>query len=101
MIGSQGNLRGVTGWGLRKEIFKEVVQLKQNNCFELGNGARLSFWEDAWCGETPLRLAFPSLFAISGSTEAKLEEVWEGLGVEGGWSFDFTKPFNDLKWRRY
>ena len=81
--------------GLWKEIFKEVVQLKQNYCFELGNGAKLSFWEDAWCGETPLRLAFPSLFAISGSGEAKVEEVWEGLEVEGGWIFYFTRPFND------
>ena len=65
----------------------------KNCCFELGNGTKLSFWEDAWCGETPLRLAFPYLFAISSSREAKVEEVWEGLEVEGGWIFLFHKTF--------
>ena len=48
--------------------------------FLVGNGQRVKFWTDKWCGDTPLSLSFPSLFAISSSNEAWMQEVWTEEG---------------------
>ena len=83
--GFQSLPRGSYEVDLWKEISKETTQLKQNCAFELGNGSRVRFWEDAWCDETPLCLSFPSLFEVTRSKGAKVMEFWEGYGTEGGW----------------
>ena len=87
-------LRGSYGVGLWKEIIKEAMQLKQNCSFDLGDGCKVRFWEDAWCDEIPLCLSFPSLFEVANSKGARLVELWEGLGSEGGWNFRFERSFN-------
>ena len=38
------------------------MQLKQNCSFELGNGRKIRFWEDALRSETPLCSSYPSLY---------------------------------------
>ena len=38
--------------------------------FLVGNGQRVKFWIEKWCGDTPLSHSFPSLFAITSSKEA-------------------------------
>ena len=30
--------------------------------FDVGNGPRVKFWHDVWCGDCPLRAGFPELF---------------------------------------
>ena len=37
----------------------------------MGEGSRVSFWNDPWCGPTPLKKLFPSMYDCSVS-----EEVW-------------------------
>ena len=56
--------RGSYGVCLWKEISKEAMQLKQDCSFDLGDGCKVGFWEDAWCDETPLCLSFPSLYEV-------------------------------------
>lgn len=46
-----GNSLRVSLW---KEIRKEVVQLKLNSEFVVGEGSVVRFWEDAWCSPNPL-----------------------------------------------
>ena len=36
----------------------------------VGDGRRLNFWKDKWCGEVALRVSFPSLFALAVNKEA-------------------------------
>jgi len=31
----------------------------------LGDGSRIRFWDDVWCGEMPLKEAFPGLYDIA------------------------------------
>ena len=38
--------------------------------FNVGNGGRVCFWLDRWCGDVSLRIEFPSLFATAASKEA-------------------------------
>ena len=48
----------------------------------VGEGQRVNFLRDKWCGATPLCDSFPSLFALTVSKEAWVKDVWNFL--EGG-----------------
>ncbi|KAJ9682276.1 hypothetical protein PVL29_018248 [Vitis rotundifolia] len=64
--------------------------------FVVGDGKKVSFWKDKWCGTTPLCEVFPSLFALTISKEARVNEVWTAEGERGGsWTPRFNRPFND------
>ena len=67
--------------------------------FLVGNGFCVKFWKDKLCGDTPLSVYSPSLFALIDLKEAWVEDVWNSL-VEvgrGGWNPCFSRPCND--WR--
>ncbi|RVW36065.1 hypothetical protein CK203_079687 [Vitis vinifera] len=64
--------------------------------FVVGDGKKVKFWKDKWCGTTPLCEDFPSLFALATSKEAWVNEVRTAAGERGGsWSPRFNRPFND------
>ena len=67
--------RGSYGVGLWKSIAKETDQLKKDCVFKLGDGRKIRFWEDTWCGRQPLCEAFPDLYSIADSKEAKAVEI--------------------------
>ena len=69
-------------------MFSKVV-------FSLGNGRRVSFWKDIWCGEEAFCDAFPSMYALASNKEAFVADMWEHSREEGGWSPCFTRRFND------
>ena len=56
---------GRHGVGLWKAIRKEWLGMHSSLAFRVGNGRRVRFWKDKWCGDEPLYESFPSLFAIS------------------------------------
>ncbi|RVX05286.1 hypothetical protein CK203_020231 [Vitis vinifera] len=60
------------------------------------NGRRVRFWRDRWCGDSPLCVSFPSLFALTDDKEAWVVDIWDPLakGV-GGWNPCFARAFND------
>ncbi|RVW49203.1 putative ribonuclease H protein [Vitis vinifera] len=80
--------------GLWKEISKEGLLLLNNVSFSVGDGKRVRFWKDIWCGNTPLCEAFPSLFDLAGSKDAWVADYWDPMGEVGGWT-PFLRPFND------
>ena len=51
--------------------------MKLNCVFTLGDGRRVRFWEDTWCGENPLCDTFPSLFMLTETKGIKVAEVWD------------------------
>ena len=65
--------------------------------FSVGNGRRVRFWRDRWCGDSPLCESFPSLFALSLEKEAWVAEVWDLLAEwgRGGWNPCFSRALND------
>ncbi|RVW87760.1 Transposon TX1 uncharacterized 149 kDa protein [Vitis vinifera] len=83
------------GVGLWKEIRKEGVLLFKNVSFTVGDGRKVKFWKDIWCGNTPLCEAFPSLFAFAVSQDAWVEDCWDYMGDAGGWNPCFSRSFND------
>ncbi|KAL6321191.1 hypothetical protein AAG906_015535 [Vitis piasezkii] len=83
------------GVGLWKEIRKEGVLMLKNVSFTVGDGRRVKFWKDIWCGNIPLCEAFPSLFAFAVSQDAWVADCWDSMGDAGGWYPCFSRPFND------
>ena len=92
--------REAHGVGLWKEISKEGLLLLNNVSFSVGDGKRVRFWKDIWCGNTPLCEAFPSLFDLAGSKDAWVADYWDPMGEEGGWTPHFVRPFNDWEVER-
>ncbi|RVW28979.1 LINE-1 reverse transcriptase-like [Vitis vinifera] len=63
---SSKEARGEThGVGLWKTLRKEWEVVKSRLVFVVGNGKRIKFWKDIWCGDEPLCVSFPSLFALA------------------------------------
>ena len=63
--------------------------------FRVGDGSQTQFWYDSWCGEAPLKEAFPSLFECAADREAVVASV---LSCQNGgleWNMDFIQNFND------
>ena len=83
------------GVGLWKAIRKEWLGMYSNLAFRVGNGTRVRFWKDKWCGDEPLCESFPSLFAISLAKDVWVSEVWNPDGVGDGWTFLFSRALND------
>jgi hypothetical protein len=38
--------------------------------FEVGVGSKVSFWNDVWCRDSPLKLPYPNLFHIAQRKDA-------------------------------
>ena len=62
--------------------------------FFVGNGRRVRFWRDRWCGDSPLSVSFPTLFDLAIDKEAWVVDFWDPL-AEGGWNLCFSISFND------
>ena len=91
--------RGPFGVGLWKEILKEASWVKDNWKFRVGNGSRVRFWTDFWCGPSTLSHSFPSLFEIVANKSITMAEAWNHLDDEGGWNLNCVRAFND--WEIY
>jgi hypothetical protein len=46
----------------------------------VGDGTRISFWHDLWCGDTVLKVAFSGLFGIARVKDASVADNMEVLG---------------------
>ena len=57
----------------------------------MGDGTRVKFWHDVWCGDYPLKEAFLEFYCISRSREASL-----GCTVLVNWELESLVSFMDL-----
>jgi hypothetical protein len=62
------------GVGLWKFIYMGWRNFKRHFRFDPGDGSKISFWEDVWCGETSLKDSFPGLFSIASLKEASIAD---------------------------
>ena len=90
-----GDLRGGYGTSLWKEIRKEWPSFFQSSVFALGDGKRINFWKDTWCGGEALSARFPSLFNLALNKDARVADIWESGVGDGGWSPTFLRSLND------
>lgn len=57
----------------------------------MGSGREISFWEEVWAGNIPLKRKFPRLFHLSEMREGSISEM--GKWEDGRWKWEW-------KWRR-
>ncbi|KAJ9675675.1 hypothetical protein PVL29_024544 [Vitis rotundifolia] len=90
-------VREAHGVGLWKGIRMDWELVGTRISFSVGNGRRVRFWRDSWCGDSPLCESFPSFFALSVEQEAWVAEVWNPLaeGGRGGWNPCFSRALKD------
>jgi hypothetical protein len=46
----------------------------------VGDGTKISFWHDMWCGDMALKVAFPALFDIASAKDSSVAKNLEILG---------------------
>ena len=63
--------------------------------FTIGNGTKIRFWTNLWCGSTVLSQRFPHLHVMAAHRNAMVEEMWDHNVGQGGWDLRFMRDFND------
>lgn len=69
--------------------------------FQVGNGARLGFWEDSWTEEHPL-YNFPCLYHLSTLHYARVSDFMVREGHLLSWNLNFRRNLQDrlVEWDR-
>ena len=88
-------VRAGYGVGVWKVIRKGWDLVAGKIVFEVGNGSRVVFWKDKWCGSMTLCDAFPNLFVVAAHKDAVIKEIWSPDEGGGCWNPLFVRPFND------
>lgn len=63
---------GVSLWRSIKNLWQKLLNKAK---FNVGNGRRISLWEDNWLGQGSLKGLFPDNYASSQQQNATIEEV--------------------------
>ena len=91
---SSKKVRCVLVWAM--EGYKEIGGIVNSRVsFSMGHGMRVKFQKDIWCGDEPLSVPFPSLFAIASSKEPWVVDLWIQSGERGIWTPRFYRHLND------
>ena len=69
----------------------------KNIRFEIGVGDRVKLWTNQWCGDSPLKLTFPSVYGIASNKGVSVASSLDRLGTEEwrSWDVHFTRRPND------
>ena len=59
--------------------------------FQVGNGMKVSFWEDRWIAQRTLKQLFSDLYPLSLQHNATMAEMWIGQG----WNLHLRRNLND------
>ena len=61
-------------YGSRRSLL-EWPSFSRYILFDIGDGTRVKFWQDCWCGETPLAVRILELFRFCRDKEASVAEL--------------------------
>ncbi|XP_035544681.1 uncharacterized protein LOC118348042 [Juglans regia] len=87
--------RGTYGVGLWKFIRKGWGSFASNTRLRLGDGSRISFWQDVWLGNTALKDAYPMIFRIAREKEAMVADLRVLNQGTQEWTINLTRDAHD------
>jgi hypothetical protein len=70
---------GSQGRGLWKFISKEWHHFSNHIRLIPGDGSRISFWGEAWCGNVPLLEVYPGLYSLASNKEASIADNFDSV----------------------
>ena len=94
-VGVPVKLRRAMGWVYGRKLEEKGPWCLKILFFFVGDGRRMRFWKDKWCGNNSLCDSFPSLYALAYSKDAWVADCRDPWGEEGEWNLWFSRPFND------
>jgi len=71
-------------------------KLRENCSIRIGNGMKVSFWEDSWLEQGSLKTLFPDIYILNQQQKDTVAEVWSNQG----WNLSFRRPLNDWEIQR-
>ena len=83
------------GVGLWKFIRAGWDDFSRHSAFKVGDGSRVKFWCDTWCGDQPLRDSFPDLFRLARVLNASVADHLQLLGSSHHWDVVFSRHAQD------
>jgi hypothetical protein len=86
---------GPHGVGLWKYICKGWHTFRRHFRFDPGEGSRVRFWEDLWCGDRTLKEAYPDLFNMASFKGASIADNMECSNGIIQWNVQFTRLAHD------
>ena len=86
---------GPHGVSLWKTIRNEWGNFVKYVNFEVGDGTKIKFWQDIWCGSCSLKDGYPDLFRIARDKEALVVDHMCFQNGVVSWVLNFTRPAQD------
>jgi hypothetical protein len=90
-----GDISGSHGVGLWKYTYKGWQVFKSHFRFDPGEGSKIRFWDDIWCGDRALKEAFLGLFIIASLKEASIADNMVHSNRIIQWNIQFTRLIHD------
>jgi hypothetical protein len=90
-----GVISGSHGVGLWKFICMGWQNFRRFCKFDIGEGSKIRFWDDIWCGERALKEEYPGLFSIARFKEASIANNMEPSNISIQWNIQFTRLLHD------
>ncbi|RVW99090.1 Serine/threonine-protein phosphatase 4 regulatory subunit 3 [Vitis vinifera] len=93
-VGNPRKPEGLWSGSLEGDFKGDGLVLEQHEV-QGGEGNKVMFWTDHWCGNEALSQAFPQIFALAACRNAAVDEVWDPRLGQGGWNLSLVRDSND------
>lgn len=60
-----------------------VESFQKGICYNLGDGERIVFWSNIWCGNMPLKHLFPAIYLMAENCLARVGDYMD-TSLDGG-----------------
>ena len=90
-------VNGPYGIGLWKNISRGWPSFSRCILYDIGDGFRVKFWHDRWCGETSLTANYPKLFRFCQDKEVSVAELMKYTNSVLFWDVSFFRGEHALE----
>ena len=82
---------GPYGVGLWKNSSQGWPSFSCHILYDIGDGSRVKFWQDRWCGENSLAVRYPNLFRFCRNKDANVAELMMSANGVLFWDVRFVR----------